>query len=81
MCFLIGVITLIVKPCVVIVLDIIYKQALGSSALDLDFTLQWLCHDFTSSPAFKYIFSEVVIAVSVRLCTVIILDILFKHTL
>ena len=59
MCFLVGVIAMIVKPCIVIVLDIIYKQALGSSALDLDFMLQWLCHDFTSSPAFKNIFSEV----------------------
>ena len=66
-----------VKPCVVNVLYIIFKQALWSSALDLDFAFQGFCHDFTSSLALKGV-SEAVIAASVKPCIIIVL---FKHTL
>ena len=48
------------------------------SALDIDFALQWFCHDLTSSLQFMC-FSEAVVALSVRPCTVIVLDILFEH--
>ena len=40
-----------VKHCIVIVLNILFKHTLWPSALDLDFMLHWLCHDFTSSLA------------------------------
>ena len=40
-----------VKHCKVIVLNILFKHTLWPSALDLDFMLHWLCHDFTSSLA------------------------------
>ena len=37
------------KPCIVITLDTLFKQAPWPSALDLDFTLHWLCQNFASS--------------------------------
>ena len=82
-----------VKPCVTIVLDILFKHALWTGALDLDFVLEWLCHDFMSSiihvesyiihfeSSIKVYFSEAVIAVSVQSHKVIILDKLLKHAL
>ena len=72
-----------VKPCIVIVLDILFKHALWPGALHLDFMLEWLCCDFTSSyieSSIKVCFSEEVIAASVKPSLVIFLDILFKHS-
>ena len=37
------------KPCIVTTLDTLFKQAPWPSALDLDFTLHWLCQNFASS--------------------------------
>ena len=45
-----------VKPCIVIVLNIFFKHALWPCALDLDFALQWLCHDFMLRLALKCVF-------------------------
>ena len=42
-----------VKSCTVIVIDVVFKHAPRLGVLDLDFSLKWLCHDFTSSLAFK----------------------------
>ena len=69
------------KPCIVIILNILFKHTLWPGALDLDFALEWLCHDFTSSLALLKCLSEVVIAASVKPCIVIVLNILFKHAL
>ena len=86
-CFSEAVITASVKPCIVNVLDILFKHALWPGALDLDFTLLWCCHDFTWSLAFyvesssKVRFSVAMIAASVKLCIVIVSNILFKQAL
>ena len=37
------------KSCIVIVLDTLFKHAPWPSALDLHFTLHWLCQNFVSS--------------------------------
>ena len=37
------------KPCIVITLDTLFKQAPWPGALDLHFTLHWLCQNFASS--------------------------------
>ena len=51
-----AVIAASVKSCTVIVLDILFQHPLWSSALDLDFTLQWFWHHyFTASLEYKYI--------------------------
>ena len=49
-----------VKPCIVhvIVLDILFKHALQPSTLGLDFTLELISCDFTSSQA---LFTSVVL--------------------
>ena len=52
-CFSAAVIAANVKPCILMVPAILFKHALRPGVLDLDFTLQGLCHDFTSSLAFK----------------------------
>ena len=44
-----------VKPCIIIVLNILFKHLLLPGLLDLDFMLQWLCHDFSLSLALKCI--------------------------
>ena len=83
--FSVIVIAASVKPCIVIVLDILFKYALYPS--DLGFVLGWLCSDFTLSSIIyiesssKVHFSEAVIAASVKPCILIFLDILFKHAL
>ena len=52
-CFCEEMVAAIVKPCIVIVLDIHFKHTLWRCAIDLDFALQWPSHDFTSSLASK----------------------------
>ena len=79
-CFSAAVIAASVKTCIVIVLDILLKHALWPDALDLDFALEWLGHDFMSS-SIKMHFFEAALAASLKPCIVIVLDILFKHTL
>ena len=75
-----------VKPCIVIVLDILFKQALCPGALDQDFALEWLLLFYVGSSiiyvesSIKVCFSEAVIAASVKPCIMIVLDILkSKH--
>ena len=51
-CFSEAVIALSVRPCIVIVLDILFKHALWPSALDLYIALEWL-YDFMWSLAWK----------------------------
>ena len=46
-----AVIAVGVKPSIIIVLDMHFKQALWPDTLDLDFVLEWLWHDFTFSLA------------------------------
>ena len=75
-----AVIAASVNSCIVIVLDTVFKHIFLSGAFDLDFALQQLCHDFTSS-SIKVCFSEAVITVSVKPYIVIVLDILFKRLL
>ena len=53
MCFSEAVIGVSVKPCIVDVCKIIFKHALWPDALDLDFALQGLCHEFKSSLSLK----------------------------
>ena len=50
-----AVIVVIVKAYIVIVLDILFKHALWTGALDLDFMQEWLCFDFMSSLDIIYI--------------------------
>ena len=47
--FFAAVLAVRMKPCIVIVLDKLFKQAPWSGALDLHFTLHWLCQYFVSS--------------------------------
>ena len=53
MCFSEVVIAASVKLGIVVVCNIIFKHALRPGALDLDFMLEWLCHDFKSSLSLK----------------------------
>ena len=47
--FFAAVLAVRMKPCIVIVLDTLFKKAPWPGALDLDFTLHWLCQNFASS--------------------------------
>ena len=66
-----AVITASVKPCIVIVLDILFKHTLWPGALDLDFALQWLCQFYIKS-SIKVHFPVAMIAASVKpLCPLV----------
>ena len=54
-CFCEAEIVASVKPCIVIVLVILFKHTLWLGACDLDIALEWLYHDFTSSLPLKCI--------------------------
>ena len=69
-----------VKPCIVIVLDILFKDTLCSGATDLDIALEWLSW-FNVESSIKVCFCVALIAAGVKIWIVIVLDILFKHTL
>ena len=75
-----AVIAASVKPCIVIVLDIVFKHSLCPSALDLDLALQWFVIILLGS-GIKVHFSEAMIAVSVKSCIIIVHHMLFKHAL
>ena len=65
---------------IVIVLNIPFKLALWSSALNL-LMLHWLCCNFCIDPSIKVCFSVAMIAARVKRCIVLVLNIPFKHTL
>ena len=74
-----AVVAVKMKPCIVIVLDTLFKQAPSPGAFDLHFTL----HDFVKflgKSRNKVHFSATVVAVGMKACIVIVLDLLFKHT-
>ena len=79
-CFCEVMIAVSVKPCIVTVLDILFKHALWPVVLNLDYMLQWLSWLYVDS-SIKLHFSVVVEAASVKPSIVIVFDILYKHTL
>ena len=65
-CFCEAVIAASVKPCIVIVLDRLFKHTLWPGALDLDIELEWLLSRFYIKSSIKVCFSVAVTAVMVK---------------
>ena len=72
--FFVAVIALGMKHCIVIVLDTLFEHTPWPGALDLHFTLHWLCRIFMSSLEKKVHFSAAAMAVSMKPCIVVVLD-------
>ena len=75
-----AVVAVKMKPCIVIVLDTLFKQAPSPGALDLHFTLPLTLLNFCVKSRNKVHFSARVVAVGMKACIVIVLDLLIKHT-
>ena len=76
-----AVVAVKMKPCIVIVLDTLFKQAPSPGALDLHlFHAPLTLSNFCVKSGNKVHFSATVVVVGMKACIVIVLDTLFKHT-
>ena len=74
-----AVVAVKIKPCIVIVLDTLFKQAPSPGAL-ASFHAPLTLSNFCVESRNKVHFSATVVAVGMKACIVIVLDTLFKHT-
>ena len=83
-CFSVLMVTRMMKPCIVIILDLLSMHTPWPSTFDLHFTLHWLCPNFSSWRQVKYMYKSVFLSVlmaarMMKPYIVIVLELLSEH--